>query len=160
MSDSGVTIRSYRTGDEAATIECFMMAVRRTATADYSPNQVKAWAPDGRDQIQWGQDRIAARTLVAELDGVVVGFADMSETGYIDMLYVHPNVERLGVATTLLSTLIDQSSREGLTRLTAQVSKTARRVFERAGFKVDAEQKVLTNGVVLVNYAMARIASR
>ncbi len=160
MSDSGVTIRAYETGDEAATIECFMMAVRRTAAADYSPNQLKAWAPDGWDQLHWGKHRIAARTLVAELDGRVVGFADMSETGYIDMLYVHPTVERQGVATTLLGTLIDQSSREGLPRLTAQVSKTARRVFERAGFKVDAEQEVMTNGVVLVNYTMARIASR
>ncbi|WP_019179531.1 GNAT family N-acetyltransferase [Microbacterium yannicii] len=153
----GPHIRNYRTEDAPATLAIFLAAITETAAADYSPEQVRAWArPDRRNLTEWDLARKARNTYVALIVDEVVGFSDVSATGYIDMMFVSPAQARRGVARTLLMELERRARDTGVTRLTADVSVTARPFFERFGFHVVAEQRPVTDGVRMTNFRMAK----
>ncbi|MCB7137304.1 GNAT family N-acetyltransferase [Cellulosimicrobium marinum] len=149
-------LRDYESADAAATLDVFRRAVRGTASRDYSPEQVRAWAPDDVDVARWAARRAAARTQVAEHEGRVVGFTDVDAEGYVDMLFVDPGVVRQGVASALLGWVAATARSDGATELTTHASVTARPFFEARGFVVVAERRPVLRGVEMVNYAMRR----
>ncbi|MDY7100286.1 MAG: GNAT family N-acetyltransferase [Actinomycetota bacterium] len=147
-------LRAYRDTDARATLDVFLAAIRTTAAADYSPEQIAAWS-DVDDLDSWHAAREASNTRVAEIDERVVGFTDVAPDGYIDMLFVHPGVVRRGVASALLA-WADATAREsGATELTTFASVTARRFFSARGFATDEERYPEVRGVRLTNYRMS-----
>src|ERR1700742_1211060 len=73
-------VRAYRGADCGATRAVFERAVRLTAAADYSPEQVEAWAPTdicASELAAWGAERERARTVVAVDGDDVLGFSDL-----------------------------------------------------------------------------------
>ena len=98
-------LRAYTAGDAQATSVIFLRAVRETARAHYSPEQVESWAADYGDLDSWAAARAAAHTQLAIIDGHVAGFTDLDDHGYIDMLFVDPDFGRHGVASALLASL-------------------------------------------------------
>ena len=149
-------LRPYRASDAGGTLDVFLRAIRTTASRDYTPEQVAAWASEDIDVVAWGDRRLAARTQVAELDGMVVGFTDVDDEGYVDMLFVDPAVGRRGVATALLTWVVETAQAAGATELTTHASLTARPFFERVGFEVVAERHPVLRGVAMTNFAMRR----
>lgn len=149
-------IRRYSHADSGPTLDLFLRAIRTTAAADYSPEQVAAWAPDDIDQAAWAARRGARNTVVAELDGRVVGFTDVDETGYLDMMYVDPAAGRGGVGSALLAWAVEEATSAGAGALRTHASITARPFFETHGFRVDEVRLPVRNGVVFENYAMSR----
>lgn len=121
--------------------------------------------PLARDLEEWDRARRSARTVVAVVEdrtqhrtpgGTAVGFAGLTGTGHIDMLFVAPAHGRRGIATALLRRLSEIAGAQGADELTADVSLTARPFFEANGFRVLAEQHPVRNGVRLVNHRMVR----
>ena len=151
-----ITIRPYTAADAAATLEVFWNAIRVTAAAHYSPEQIDAWAARDLDVGEWSTRRAQSETVVAVVDGSVAGFTDVDTGGYIDMMFVHPAFARLGVATQLFRWVLHTAERNGSPRLTATVSLTARPFFEAHGFVVERERFSVVSGVALTNYAMSR----
>lgn len=132
-------LRAYRSDDAAATLAVFVASVTRTAAAHYTPEQIAAWCPPSIDEGAWDAARSAAWTVVAERDGAVVGFADLTAAGELDRLFVHPDAGGTGVARQLTARVLDEAARRGLTRVTTRASRAARPAFERFGFVVDRE---------------------
>lgn len=152
-----IAIRSYRPSDAANTLAIFLAAVTETAAADYSPEQIQAWArPESRELAVWHAAMHARNSYVATVDGEPAGFSDVGPEGYIDMMFVAPRYLRIGVARHLLGHVEAHARAERLTELTANVSITARPFFERHGFLVEAEQHPVMAGVQLTNYAMKK----
>jgi putative acetyltransferase len=147
-------IRPYDPADATATRRVFVRAIRNTASADYTPEQIDAWAADVDPEV-WAERRITADTWVAELGGEVVGFVDIDESGYIDMLFVDPGAARIGVATALLAHVRGIARRRHAIELTVNASHTARPFFGRHGFSVVAEQLVERHGTILGNTRMS-----
>lgn len=85
-------------------------------------------------------------TLVAEWDGMVAGFADLADDGYLDRLYVHKDLQGREIATALCDALLGA-------RLT-HASITARPFFEHRGWQVVREQQVERHGVKLTIFVM------
>jgi hypothetical protein len=78
----------------------FIAAVTRTASADYTAEQVQAWAqPERRDVGTWHRAMLARHSFVATIGGELAGFSDVRPDGYLDMMYV------LGKATAALEIL-------------------------------------------------------
>ena len=77
-----------------------------------------------RDQVDLGR-RHAGR---------IAGFSDLEPDGHIDMLYVHPDFQRRGVARALLKHVEEAAQTSGLRRLYTEASITARPIFETTGF--------------------------
>lgn len=143
-------LRPYVTGDALATLVLFTRSVREIARRDYSLEQVMAWAPDTSEVVQWNARRQSTATIIAEIDGTMAGFSDVSPDGYIDMLFVDPAFTRRGVASALLEWVLEQVT----VPLWTNASITARGFFEAHGFEVVEEQRVELRGQALVNYRM------
>jgi putative acetyltransferase len=131
-----VELRAYAAGDAEATLSIFLRAVRETASAHYSADQVEAWAADSGDLDSWAVARAAAHTQLAIVDGHVAGFTDLDDDGYIDMLFVDPDFGRQGIASALLGSMIALARQRGLSAVTTFASLTSRPVFERHGFVI------------------------
>lgn len=150
-----VLIRAYDESDAAATLSVFMSAVTVTAAADYTAEQIEAWAqPNERDLRDWNAAMLARNAFVAEVGGEVVGFSDVDRAGYIDMMFVSPGYQRRGIACSLLDHAGRFARSHDATSLSANVSVTARPFFERCGFVVEVEQHSMIKGVELLNFSM------
>ena len=154
-----VLIRPYKPTDAPATLEIFTRAVHETAADNYTAAQLAAWAPSDRDAGAWAQKRMQAETLVAVDDGStrVIGFTDIDATGYIDMMFVHPEWVRRGVATALLNDVVARALARSIPTLTTHASLTARPFFESHGFVVTEQRVSVLRGVALTNFAMQRV---
>jgi putative acetyltransferase len=152
-----VVIRPYCQADAADTLAIFLAAVTETAAADYSPEQIQAWArPEARDLPTWHASMQERNSYVATVDGAPAGFSDVNSAGYIDMLFVAPRYQRHGVARQLIARVEAHARTAQLTELTSDVSITARPFFERHGFTVEAEQHAVSGGMTLTNYKMTK----
>lgn len=154
---TAILIRPYAAADAGATLDIFLRAVGETASADYSPEQINAWArPAHRNQDAWNDSRAATETRVAVIGGAVVGFSDVSAEGYINMMFVIPDAGRQGVASALLAAVSDVARSTGVQELSTDASTTALPFFTRHGFHVVAEQHPEIDGVQLTNFRMTK----
>jgi putative acetyltransferase len=151
-----VTIDPYGPADAAATLTVYQRAIRETASTDYSPQQIAAWAADDIDVEQWNERRMRPRTLVARSGGEVAGFGDIDGDGYVDMMFVAPEFVGRGVATALLEAVLQLARADGTEEFTVHASVTARPFFERKAFVVVEERHPVVRGVELTNFLMRR----
>lgn len=153
--DEPVWLRPYADGDAAATWQVFHAAVRRTTLAYYTPAQAAAWAPDDVDVERWAQRRARAWTIVAVAGDRVAGFADLTEAGEMDMLFVHPDHPRRGIATTLVAHVTAEATARGLARVTVHASRVLQPLLARIGFTLDQDHPHNRHGdQVLANATM------
>lgn len=151
------SIRRYQAEDAAATLKIFTRAITRAAVADYSPEQVQAWAlPGKRDTAEWHIAMFKRNSFVATANGEVVGFSDVDDCGYMDMLFVDPEHQRQGVGRALLEEAERLARGFHARSLSAGVSITARPFFEGQGFIVEQRQELVKQGVKLVNFRMRK----
>ncbi|MBO1752090.1 GNAT family N-acetyltransferase [Actinotalea sp. BY-33] len=147
-------IRDYAETDAATTLDVFERAITTTGRARYTQEQVEAWLGAPRELARWGAERLEVRTFVAEHDGVLAGFADLEEGGYVNRLFVDPRFGRRGVAHALLDHVRAAAVLDGLPELTTHSSLVARPVFERAGFRVVHDEVVRRGDVTLQRFFM------
>ncbi|XBH21232.1 GNAT family N-acetyltransferase [Jonesiaceae bacterium BS-20] len=154
-----ILLRPYRPHDASATLKIFLDAVTVGAKGDYTPQQLAAWAGTPTDHKDWHANRAATTTMVAEVAGEVVGFADLDVTdnpGYINMLFVTPTHTGHGVGSVLLEWAIATGRKWGIARLTAHASITARTVFATHGFEVVETCSPVIRGTALNNFLMVK----
>ncbi len=96
---------------------------------------------------------MAHHTVVAEIDGKIVGFGDMDPSGYLDRLFVHKDFQRQGVATAICDELEDTSAAP---EFTTHASITAKPFFEKRGYAMVKEQQVERGGIRLTNFVMRK----
>ena len=150
-----VLLRSYRASDARATADVYRAAIRTTAARHYDHAQVTAWLGGDIDLERWNRNRATAWTVVAELNGAVVGFSDLTTDAQLDMLFVHPDAGGQGVARQLVMAVLAHARRRELARVTTHASRAARPVLERLGFVADAENPTnMVRGVAVPNVDM------
>ena len=149
-------LRDYRSEDTDRLIDLFRDTVRSVALGDYTVERVRAWAPDAIDRESWARRQAANQTVVAEVNGRIVGFAELAGEGKVHMLFCHKDHQGEGVGSALLTRLEQMARDQGLTRLGTEASVTARSFFEARGFQVAARQEVERRGQRLVNFAMTK----
>jgi len=152
-----VTLRPYRPDDAPALLTLFQDTIRRVNSRDYTPEQIRAWASDDIDPQVWAA-RLAGRFVaLADEAGRPVGFADLEASGHVDRFYVSADHQGRGVGRLLLSAVVAEAQRLGVSRLFTEASITARPFFESHGFVVLTPQVVTVRGVEFVNYRMERV---
>lgn len=151
-----VIVRGYERGDAEGICRLFYETVREVNLGDYSPEQVRAWAPALPDPGIWHGRMSGRHTLVAEWDGEVVGFAELEEDGHLDMLYCRRDVVGRGVGSLLYAAVEERAGGLGIGRIFAEASITARPFFERRGFVVLGRNTVVQHGIELTNFSMEK----
>lgn len=146
-------LRPYESSDCPALARLFYNTVHTVNARDYTPEQLDAWADGQVDLSVWDASFLAHHTLVAEEDGVILGFADMDGGGYLDRLYVHRDYQGRGVASALCDAL---EAACPAAVFTTHTSLTARPFFEDRGYRVLRRQTVLRHGVALDNFVMEK----
>lgn len=132
----------------------FYDTVHEVNIRDYTAEQVNAWADGNIDLAAWDKSFTEHYTVVAEENGVIVGFSDITEGGYLDRLYVHKDYQRKGVATAICDAL---ESYPDTDELTVHASITAKPFFISRGYSVVKKQEVVRRGVVLTNFVMKKM---
>lgn len=146
-------LREYIPSDCAQLAELFYQTVHNVNAKDYTQEQLDAWATGEVDLQAWDKSFRAHRTIIAVVNGEIVGFGDMDETGYLDRLYVHKDYQGRGVAAALCAALEQHAA--GMP-VTVHASVTARPFFEKRGYRVCRRQQVLRAGVALTNFVMIK----
>ncbi|MEW8974197.1 MAG: GNAT family N-acetyltransferase [Tissierellaceae bacterium] len=103
---------------------------------------------------EWNRSFLEHYTVVVVENGIIVGFGDMDNTGYLDRLYVHKDYQRQGIATVICHELESQLD---IRSITTHASITSKPFFEKRGYRTIKEQQVKRNGQVLVNYIMKKV---
>lgn len=146
-------IREYESADLAAILTLFHETVHTVNARDYTPEQLDAWTSGRSDAAAWDQSLREHYTLVAVDGDRIVGFGDITETGYLDRLYVHKDCQHQGIASLLCDHLEVHCPD---CAITTQASITAKPFFEARGYRVIKEQQVERMGVLLMNYLMKK----
>ena len=120
--------------------------------ADYNNEQLNAWATGHADLEAWNKSLLEHYSIVAVDNGIIVGFGDIDQTGYLDRLYVHADYQGRGIATAIRNKL--EQSVSG--KIVTHASVTAKPFFEKRGYKVIKEQSVERHGVFLTNFVMEK----
>ena len=146
-------IRKYQSSDCREMAELFYNTVHTVNSADYTEEQLNAWATGTVDLEKWDASFQEHDTLIAVEGSRIIGFADMDSNGYLDRLYVHKDFQGKGVASALCDRLEQKNTGTGFV---THASITARPFFEKRGYKVVKEQQVERQGVMLTNYVMEK----
>jgi len=149
-------LRDYRPGDTEILIALFRDTVRATNLGAYTRDQVLAWAPDEIDLAAWTERQARSRTLIAERDECLLGFAELQDGAHLHMLYVHKDYQGQGIASALLRRVEVIARKHGTQRLTTDASITARAFFECKGFIVAAPQTVTRSGQIFRSFRMEK----
>ncbi len=150
-------IRLFHQDDLPALISLFRQTVWNINCRDYSPAQLAAWAPDKIDEKQWLSSLLRHHTLIAQLPGgTIVGFGDISSSGYLDRLYVHKDFQHKHIASTLVASLELYASKQGCTQIETHASITALPFFLSKGYHIIKQQQVMRFGQPLTNYVMQK----
>ena len=147
------TLRPYRETDNPALAALFSDTVHTVNAADYTEEQRRAWTAGAADPAAWCAALPTHTTIVAEADGAVIGFGDITAEGHLGRLYVHRSHQREGIGTAICDALERAVSAE---TFTTDASITARPFFRGRGYRVVQPQVVYRQGVPLMNYRMEK----
>lgn len=150
-------IRAARDGDLPGLIELYRETVHAVGARHYTREELAAWAPDDLSPEGWAPRLARNAALVAEDGATLLGFAELSPGGSVDMLYVHKDHQGRGVATALLAALETRARGRGHARLTTNASRVAKPFFLGRGFTLLAAQTVERRGVAIENYRMEKL---
>jgi putative acetyltransferase len=149
-------VRRLKAADVPAVAALFTDTVHSVNTADYTPEQVEAWAPRPPDVAAWERSLAGRAAFVVEVGGEMAGFGDLGAEGYLDRLYVHRDHQRRGVATALAEALEAEAARRGAAEVTADASITALPFFVRRGYEVVGQQERLVRGARFTNHRVRK----
>ncbi len=153
-----INIRKYKESDAPALWASFYHTIRNVNIRDYSKAQVEAWAPDEFDSEIWQQKMDSILPFIAEIEGEIVGYADLQESGLIEHFFCHDKYQRKGIGRSMMEHVIKIGQLKGIFRLYSEVSITARPFYEKFGFKVVKEKIVAVHGQKLCNFVMENSA--
>lgn len=151
-----VGIRRAQQSDITEILSLFVDTIQHTCKDDYQEEQIQVWTSSAQNIEKWLTRINNQYFILAEINGSLVGFASMENEKYLDVLYVHKDHLRQGIARQLYENIKKKSLESGSTQLTAHVSKTARPFFEARGFAVLQENITTINGVEIMNYLMVQ----
>jgi len=154
---SAIGLRPYLASDLARCLSIFAASIAELASEDYSEDQCEAWIATAEDPKAFAKRLTDSITLIATLEGEPVGFASLKGADLIDMIYVDPEFARKGAGTALLDALSRLAAARGAKSLLADVSDTAKPLFERQGYIPERRNLVTLGDEWLGNTTMRKV---
>ena len=136
--------------------EIFYNTIHNINIEDYDDIQVSAWAPSSLDKNIWIEKIKSINPFVVDHHNMILGYADLQESGLIDHFFCHHQWQRKGVGSMLMNTIIENANSLGITTLTSEVSITAKPFYISYGFTVMEKQSLFVRGQHLTNYKMQK----
>ena len=125
--------------DASRILEVIKAGISENIGGHYSLEQINSWV-SGFSVIRIQQVIADTFSLVAHLEDAIVGFGNLVEResgeGEIDLLYVSPHQQRMGVGRLLIDALEQEAVRRHCPQITADVSLSARGLFLQMGYSI------------------------
>ena len=99
-------------------------------TKDYTQEEAEDWASCGDSVVRW-KKHLSNHQFVGAFntDNKMVGYSSMNKDGYLHSMFVHKDWQGKGIASLLLTEVENMARQFGVTRITSEVSLTARPFF-------------------------------
>lgn len=136
--------------------ELFTQTIQSVCQNDYTPAALEAWISGVSNTQRWIEVIRTQIVLLAIKQEKIAGFGSLKDGNYIDLLYIHKDLQRQGIANKILTSLELKAQKQLTRTLMADVSITAKPFFEKRGFLTIREQHNLRLGVELINYKMEK----
>lgn len=151
------SIRQALPNDAAELRDLYRNTVLAVNRRNYSQAEVEDWASCGDDISKLEAMIETHYFIVAEtMQSQIVGFSSITPQGYLHSMFVHKDFQGKRIATLLLTHIEEYARKNGIAKITSEVSLTARPFFERRGYVVETEQKRQANKLRLTNFWMAK----
>ena len=151
-----LALRPFLPADAPVLREIFRDSIEDLTADDYTEAQQEAWASAADDLGVFKTKLSGQLTLVATLEGSLVGFASLEGKDKIDMLYVHPAATGQGVGAMLVDALEKLAGARGTERLTVDASDSARGFFEKRGYVAQQRNTVSVGDEWLANTTLQK----
>jgi len=152
-----LTIRHGRLEDLEELQKLFVGTISTICSKDYDSEQICVWTSSIENKDRWLDILTNQYLLVAQTKEYrIVGFGSLDKGDYIDLIYIHKDCQGQKIASKIYDSLEKEAIRLGKMTLSSDVSITARQFFERKGFNIIKEQRVLRQGVELTNFKMEK----
>jgi putative acetyltransferase len=156
MKTLRITTRFAKLEDLAEIQKMFVDTISVICKDDYSPDQIKVWTSSIENKDRW-MDKLAIQYFrIAICENKIIGIASLEQMNYFDLLYVHKDFQRQGIASKLYVEIEKEALNKGATAIYSDVSKTAKPFFLKKGFKSFAQQTILIQGIEMVNFRMTK----
>jgi putative acetyltransferase len=149
-------LRPFLPADAPLVAEIFRSSIAELTADDYSEAQQEAWASAADDETGFAAKLGQQLTLVATMQGSPVGFASLSGTDRIAMLYVHPGAAGHGAGAMLADALEKLAAARGAKKLSVDASDTARSFFEKRGYVAQQRNSVSVGDEWLANTTLSK----
>jgi putative acetyltransferase len=157
MNTLNINLRQSKLEDMIEMQRLFVDSISVVCKNDYSPKEIEAWASSIENKERWTKKIMTQHVLIAELSNKIVGFISLENDDYLDLLYIHKDYQRQGIADRLYSSIELEAKKRGTKMLKSNVSKTAISFFERKGFKTIDTNCNIIRGVEIINYRMSKV---
>ncbi len=132
-----LVVRDATWADADAALHVLHRSITVTCVADHGsdPETLAHWLGNKTPQYfeRWLAEAGSA-LLVAELEGCVRGVGKVSRLGKVELCYVEPGFERLGLGSALLHAMEARARSWGVTRLHLSSSLDACSFYTRHGY--------------------------
>ena len=129
-----VALRPMLPDDGPALAAIFAASIDELTGADYSPGQQAAWIASAESETAFGLRLQSLLTILATIDGDVVGFGSLKAPDTLEMLYVRPDAAGQGVATALCDAFEKIAQSRSASGLSVAASDTAQPFFAKRGY--------------------------
>jgi len=150
-----IIIRKADVKDLNQICEVFTLSIEKTCHNDYNAPQISAWSSAATNHVKWIHKISTLFFIVAEKENRIVGFAAL-EQNTIDLLYVHPDFQQMGIASHLLSVVITEARCHSYTTIKTEASNTAKQFFINNGFDITEKNNARVNGIEIPNWKMTK----
>lgn len=134
----------------------FFETITAVCTDDYTPKQIEVWSSSINDEERW-KEKIRSQYFIKVMqDDEVVGMGSLENGNYIDVIYVHKDHQRKGIAQFLLNHLMQTAKENNYDTIHSDVSFTAWPFFDKNGFQKSKMNRIIKDGVEINNYKVMR----
>ncbi len=119
---------------------------------DYTHEQINVWAPNPLMYSTYEE----SYAYVAELDGKILGFTNMTFEGYLHRFYIHKDYQRQGVGSLLLDAVETKALEMGLKQIFLEASITSKPFFLAKGYQEKEKQVIVLRGMTFINHKMLK----
>lgn len=156
-----ITIRPPRLEDAETICEVLRRSISEICAPDYGhdPSVLEEWLENKTtENIKTWLQSDSLVSMVAEVNGKVVGYSMLATSGKIMLLYVTPEVLHQGAGKQLLARMEENAKSLDLSELRVVSTITARAFYERNGFTKDGEPRLV--GTILGGFPLSKLLER
>ena len=156
-----LNIRRARQEDCQSIGSVHTAAVRGIRTAQYTPEEIQAWAVPRKSE-SYEESIRSKEFFVAEEGGVIVGFGVLNqESAEVEAVYVSPRAGRRGIGLEVLRKLEERARAHRLGVLRLNASLNAVPFYAKAGYVAQERSRYrLTTGVEIACVPMVKALIR